>query len=161
MLIAKVLAFTLVGPGLIAVVIPLLVLPHAPLRSLTLDLNTAFGAALMLAGAALYIWCTGRFVSEGRGTPAPFDPPKRLVVGGPYRVVRNPMYIGGTMALLGEALCLRSFWHLGYTALFFLASHIRVVCWEEPALRRAFGADYTEYCQLVPRWLPLPKRPGA
>lgn len=154
LLIAKTLAFTAVAPGLVAVVIPMFVLPHAPLHTLRFDLNTGFGTALVLAGSALYAWCAGRFVFEGKGTPAPFDPPKQLVVGGPYRMVRNPMYLGGALVLLGEALCFRSFWHLAYAGLFVLLSHIRVVLWEEPALRRAFGAAYDDYCHQVPRWLP-------
>ncbi|MGQ9525668.1 MAG: methyltransferase family protein [Armatimonadota bacterium] len=154
MLILKTFLFTTVASGTIAVIIPLFLLPHPPLRYLTFAPDTAFGMALFLAGTALYSWCAACFVLEGRGTPAPFDPPRRLVAVGPYRVVRNPMYLAGTIALFGEALLLRSFWHLGYTAAFLAASHIRVVFWEEPALRRAFGRDYEEYCRRVPRWFP-------
>ncbi len=106
------------------------------------------------AGAALALWCVLTFAVVGRGTPAPFDPPRRLVVRGPYRLVRNPMYIGAGFALGGAALFYRSLPLLGYTALFFLITHLFVIWYEEPTLRRLFGADYEAYCGQVRRWWP-------
>lgn len=110
--------------------------------------------ALGAAGAALALWCIRTFAFVGHGTPAPFDPPRRLVVRGPYRVVRNPMYIGAGLVLAGAAL----FYHpgplLGYAGLFFLIPHLFVVWCEEPALRRAFGGEYEAYLRRVCRWWP-------
>jgi protein-S-isoprenylcysteine O-methyltransferase Ste14 len=105
------------------------------------------------AGIALALWCVLTFAFLGKGTPAPFDPPRRLVIRGPYRFVRNPMYIGAVLALAGAALFYQSWPLLGYTALFFLATHLFVVFYEEPTLRRLFGAEYEAYRQRVGRWL--------
>lgn len=112
------------------------------------------GIALATAGALLALWCVAAFVHIGKGTPAPFDPPRRLVVRGPYRFVRNPMYIGAALALAGAALFYRSVFLLGYDCIFLLAFSAFVLFYEEPALRRTFGADYDAYCRSVPRWLP-------
>ena len=90
----------------------------------------------------------------GRGTPAPFDPPQRLVVAGPYRFVRNPMYLGAGLAVVGAALVYTSWWLVGYLGLLFLASHLVIVFHEEPALGRSFGQEYREYCEAVGRWVP-------
>ena len=102
----------------------------------------------------LALWCVFAFVRIGKGTPAPFDPPRRLVVRGPYRFVRNPMYIGGGLALGGAALFYESASLLAYAAAFLLAAHFFVVVYEEPTLRRGFGAEYEAYCQRVRRWRP-------
>jgi protein-S-isoprenylcysteine O-methyltransferase Ste14 len=93
-------------------------------------------------------------VSIGKGTPAPFDPPRRLVVRGPYRFVRNPMYLGGALTLAGAALFYRSLFLLGYDCIFLLAFSLFVLFYEEPTLRRTFGPDYEAYCHRVARWLP-------
>jgi protein-S-isoprenylcysteine O-methyltransferase Ste14 len=106
------------------------------------------------AGAALALWCVVAFALVGRGTPAPFDPPRRLVVRGPYRVVRNPMYLGARLALAAAALYYESLALLAFAAAFCLATHLFVVGYEEPALRRSFGADYGAYCRAVRRWWP-------
>lgn len=106
------------------------------------------------AGALIAVGCILTFVSEGRGTPAPFDPPRRLVTSGPYRFVRNPMYIGAGLALAGAALYYASLPLAVYAALFLLATHLLVIGYEEPALRRTFGEEYETYCRSVRRWLP-------
>ena len=98
--------------------------------------------------------CVLTFALLGRGTPAPFDPPRRLVIRGPYRFVRNPMYIGAGLALGGAALFYNSVWLLAYVVLFLLAAHIFVVWYEEPTLRRTFGEEYDSYCRRVRRWWP-------
>jgi protein-S-isoprenylcysteine O-methyltransferase Ste14 len=100
------------------------------------------------------VWCIGTFIVTGRGTPAPFDPPTRLVIVGPYRFVRNPMYVGAAFALGGAALFYGSWVLLAYCAVFLLVTHLFVVVYEEPTLRTMFGADYVSYCEQVPRWLP-------
>jgi protein-S-isoprenylcysteine O-methyltransferase Ste14 len=103
-------------------------------------------------GAAIALWCIFTFAFVGKGTPAPFDPPRRLVIRGPYRFVRNPMYIGAGFALAGAALFYESWALLIYTGLFFLVTHCFVVVYEEPTLRRSFGAKYEAYCRRVRRW---------
>jgi protein-S-isoprenylcysteine O-methyltransferase Ste14 len=100
------------------------------------------------------VWCIVTFAWIGKGTPAPFDPPHRLVVRGPYRFVRNPMYIGGAVTLAGAALFYRSLFLLAYGCLFLLAACLFVLFYEEPTLRRTFGIDYDAYCRRVSRWLP-------
>jgi protein-S-isoprenylcysteine O-methyltransferase Ste14 len=112
------------------------------------------GGALVVLGGALALWCVITFTLIGRGTPAPFDPPRRLVVRGPYRFVRNPMYLGAGCALGGAALFSQSLYLLGYGALFLLISHLFVRGYEEPTLRRTFGEEYDAYCRTVARWRP-------
>lgn len=112
------------------------------------------GLAVGAAGAFLALWCVGTFIVVGRGTPAPFDPPRRLVVVGPYRRVRNPMYVGATLALGGATLFYGSWVLLAYCAVFVLITHLFVVVYEEPVLRSTFGGDYERYCAQVSRWWP-------
>ena len=112
------------------------------------------GMLLAAFGATLALTCILTFVFVGRGTPAPFDPPRRLVVGGPYRLVRNPMYLGAGLALAGAAAFYQSLPLLGYAGLFLLISHVFVVLYEEPALRRTFEGNYESYCRRVGRWWP-------
>jgi len=112
------------------------------------------GIILGSAGAIIALSCVAAFAWIGKGTPAPFDPPRRLVVRGPYRFVRNPMYIGAALALAGAALFFRSWPLLAYCGLLLLCASLFVVFYEEPALRRTFGLDYEAYCHRVHRWLP-------
>ena len=116
------------------------------------------GAIVTMAGALLALWCILTFVFVGKGTPAPFDPPRALVVRGPYRYVRNPMYIGGGAALLGAAIYYQSMALTAYAVLFVLAMNLFVRLSEEPILRRSFGRDYEDYCRQVGRWWPLRAR---
>lgn len=116
------------------------------------------GWALVLAGALLALWCVGTFVARGRGTPAPFDPPREFVAAGPYRYVRNPMYIGGFGVLLGAGLALQSPSILGLAFLFLLLVHLLVLLYEEPSLARRFGDPYLRYKSSVRRWLPRSRR---
>lgn len=114
-----------------------------------------------VVGGALALWCILTFAMVGKGTPAPFDPPRQLVVAGPYRYVRNPMYIGAGLALAGAALFYRSLPLLAYGALFLIATHAFVVIYEEPTLTQLFGQEYRIYQGRVRRWLPrLPARSG-
>ena len=105
-------------------------------------------------GAFVALWCVLTFVQMGRGTPAPFDSPRNMVVQGPYRIVRNPMYVGAGCAVIGAALFFGSLQLLAYAGLFFLLAHLFVVFYEEPRLRRSFGQEYSAYCRTVKRWLP-------
>ena len=116
------------------------------------------GIGFMLPGGALALACVGLFVVRGRGTPAPFDAPKQFVAAGPYRYMRNPMYIGAWLVLIGFGLYRRSASILLFCLVWILGAHLLVLCYEEPTLRRKFGKSYEDYCRLVPRW--IPKRDG-
>jgi protein-S-isoprenylcysteine O-methyltransferase Ste14 len=107
-------------------------------------------------GFGLSFWCAMEFAFRGRGTPAPFDPPRRLVVTGLYRWVRNPMYIAMAITLIGEALLLPQIWRemAALIAVLSVVVALMVVKKEEPDMRRLFGADYEAYCRQVPRWIP-------
>jgi protein-S-isoprenylcysteine O-methyltransferase Ste14 len=112
------------------------------------------GAILMVLGAILVLACAGVFILRGRGTPAVFDAPRVFVAIGPYRYVRNPMYIGGLLLILGFGLSERSISILFLTLPFFLLFHLFVCCYEEPTLTRKFGSSYQKYLRTVRRWIP-------
>jgi protein-S-isoprenylcysteine O-methyltransferase Ste14 len=112
------------------------------------------GAVLIACGISLMAWTVWLFHTKGKGTLAPFDPPKRLVVRGPYRHVRNPMITGVVSILFGEALALQSRGLLIWAAMFLLLNMIYFPLVEEPGLRKRFGPSYDEYLRNVPRWLP-------
>jgi protein-S-isoprenylcysteine O-methyltransferase Ste14 len=116
------------------------------------------GAAIAIAGGVVALWCVLTFAVDGRGTPAPFDPPRRLVTSGPYAFVRNPMYVGAGLALAGAALFYESLPLLGYAALLGVIAHLFVLRYEEPTLRRMFSAEYEVYCRRVSRWWPGPRK---
>ena len=125
------------------------------------DMGTMRCAGLIpfTLGACVSLWCVKDFVVRGRGTPAPFDPPTRLVLLGPYRYVRNPMYVGLFLVLIGEAMLYASLFVLLYSLFLVAAAHIFVDFYEEPTLRRKFGESYKQYLRSVPRWLPrMPQR---
>jgi protein-S-isoprenylcysteine O-methyltransferase Ste14 len=109
---------------------------------------------LWLVGGGGMLWCFWNFLVSGRGTPAPIDPPKELVAVGLYRHVRNPMYVAGLIALIGWILWSPSLPLIVAPFLFFLAAHLFVTFYEEPALKKKFGAAYEEYLRRVPRWIP-------
>ena len=110
------------------------------------------GLLLVVLGAAVVAWCILSFVFIGRGTQAPFEPPRALVVRGPYRFMRNPMYAGAVMGLAGGSLYFESPWLAAFTMLVWLVLHMVVTRGEEPALRQRFGADYERYLGEVRRW---------
>ena len=112
------------------------------------------GLVLLLCGLPIFCDFVLRFVREGRGTPAPIAPTQHLVVGGTFRYVRNPGYVAVVSLLVGQALLFGSTAVLLYALAVALAFHCFVVLYEEPTLRRQFGADYDAYCRKVPRWLP-------
>ena len=144
--------------GLLLIFLPARLLSWSGIvRPSVIEGSQVAGIMIGTAGAGVALWCIFTFIFVGKGTPAPFDPPRRLVVQGPYRFVRNPMYVGAGLALAGAALFYESWPLLGYTALFFLVTHIFVVLYEEPTLRRKFGVEYETYCARVRRWLPTAK----
>ena len=116
------------------------------------------GAVLMVLGGSLALWCVALFVVAGRGTPAPFDPPRALVPLGPYRWVRNPMYLGGLLLLVGFGGWRTSLAMILLAVPIAALVHLFVVLYEERTLERRFGLQYVAYRALVNRW--LPKRPG-
>jgi protein-S-isoprenylcysteine O-methyltransferase Ste14 len=109
---------------------------------------------LIAVGSAIVLEAFGRFALEGIGTPAPVFPTKHLVVKGSYRYVRNPMYVAVTSMILGQALLLGNLHLLEYAVIPWLVAHLFVLIYEEPTLRRSFGAEYETYCAHVPRWIP-------
>ncbi len=112
------------------------------------------GLVAALAGLALAVWTVRLFLVEGRGTPAPWDPPRKLVVRGPYRYLRNPMISGVLSMLAAEALMLRSWPLAAWMAVFFAANAVYFPLIEEKGLERRFGDDYRRYKANVPRWVP-------
>jgi protein-S-isoprenylcysteine O-methyltransferase Ste14 len=112
------------------------------------------GAALVALGAAALLDSFARFAVRGVGTPAPVLPPRHLVVTGLYRHVRNPMYVAVVSVILGQALLLGDVQVLGYGLLVWLGCHLFVIGYEEPTLRRSFGAEYEAFRANVPRWIP-------
>jgi protein-S-isoprenylcysteine O-methyltransferase Ste14 len=151
LLLLKNLIFTFVVLGTIGVYVPLLIAREkAPVSGA----RFAIALAVLAAGGALYTWCVWNFAVVGRATPAPIDAPKRLVMRGPYRFARNPMYLGVLAVILGWAVLFQSTAILRYVFGVALCCHLFVVLWEEPHLRRAFGVEYENYCLRVGRWLP-------
>jgi protein-S-isoprenylcysteine O-methyltransferase Ste14 len=141
--------------GFLLVFLPARVLSWSGIvRPSGIDAQQVVGGVVAASGAILALWCILTFSVIGRGTPAPFDPPRRLVAEGPYAVVRNPMYVGAALALAGAALFYRSWALLGYCAAFVLVMHLFVVLYEEPTLRASFGEPYVRYCRRVRRWWP-------
>ncbi len=150
-LLLKNLLFTVVAPGTVGVYLPLWIKGERALAS-----GPLFGAAclLLLLGAGIYSWCVWDFASFGRGTPAPIDAPKRLVVRGLYHYTRNPMYVGVLTVILGWSLLFQALPVLLYALLVATAFNLFVRLYEEPHLGREFGGSYRDYCQRVGRWLP-------
>jgi protein-S-isoprenylcysteine O-methyltransferase Ste14 len=149
------LFFLVIAPGIVAGLIPWLISGWR-WRSPFLDgaLLRWLGGALILAGIPMVLDSFTRFAIEGVGTPAPIYPTDRLIATGLYRHVRNPMYLGVLAVMAGQALLLGDIWLIVYAALVWLAFLIFVVVYEEPTLRRRYGAQFDDYCALVPRWLP-------
>ena len=112
------------------------------------------GATVLLVGLVLFAVSLRRFATEGRGTLAPWDPPRQLVVQGPYRFVRNPMISGVLLVLCGEAALLVSRPHAIWALTFAAINLIYIPLFEEPQLAARFGDSYREYCRHVPRLLP-------
>ena len=155
MLVLRSLFFALVVPGTVAVLIPYLIVVREGASIVGSWTPRHFLSLVpMVVGAAVLVWCIWDFAAKGRGTLAPVDPPKQLVVQGLYRYVRNPMYLGVLVLLLGEAAFFNSITLLQYTAIWFVIVNLFVVFYEEPALRRRFGDSYERYFRSVHRWLP-------
>ncbi len=155
MVLLKTIIFTFLVPGTVTILVPywLLSSRSAP-PSMQLGIFRYLGVLPILTGASIYFWCAWDFTFVGRGTPAPIDPPKKLVVRGLCRYVRNPMYVGILSMLLGEALLFTSWRLFEYTAIAFISFFFIVILYEEPMLRHKFGESYRQYCKDVARWIP-------
>ena len=112
------------------------------------------GLICAIAGAVALLACIIEFARSGRGTLSPIDPPRDLVVRGLYRYGRNPMYVGLSLTLLGEAAIGRSLALVAYWIAVFVAANLFVILYEEPNLRRRFGASFDDYTKRVGRWIP-------
>jgi len=151
MLLVRALLAFLALPAVVAGLVPALMVHGKPIA------GTAAPIAwpILFLGCVLLLWCVRDFYVTGRGTLAPWDPPKRLVATGPYRFVRNPMYIAVAAILLGWTLLYQSPALGIYLIAVLVVFHLRVVLYEEPKLKAAFGSDWKSYAREVNRWIPV------
>lgn len=152
-LLIRNLLFTVVVPGLGGVWIPGSILTRAGVAP---EPVAWLAVSFIAGGAVLYCVCLTNFAIVGRGTPGPWDAPRRLVAVGPYRWVRNPIYIAALLVVVGEAWLFISPSLLLYAGAMAIFCHLFVIGYEEPTLRRSFGETYAEYIRTVPRWVPRP-----
>ncbi len=153
-LLARAILAFLALPGVVAFALPLLLLAPGGWRSFF----QPWGLIPLGTGIVLLLWCVREFYVAGRGTLAPWAPPRNLVVTGLYRYSRNPMYIAVLLVLAGWAIGFRSWPMAIYALAVLLAFHLRVVLNEEPFLARTHGAAWANYRRRVPRWLGVPGR---
>jgi protein-S-isoprenylcysteine O-methyltransferase Ste14 len=159
MVMFKTVLFSVLVPGTVVGVVPYLLLTYGPeIPAVDFGGMRYIGIVPLAGGLLFYLASAWNFVEQGKGTPAPIDPPKLLVSSGPYRFVRNPMYVGGVLILLGEAIFCTSILLLVYLCFIWLTFHLFIVFYEEPHLRKVFGTEYEEYCRNVGRWVPDLKR---
>lgn len=152
MLVLRSIFFALLLPGTVTLLLPYFILSRHPVPHW--NAVGVAGLLAILAGATILIWCIADFARVGRGTLAPVDPPKELVARGLYRFVRNPMYVGVVLVLVGESALFRSVSLLLYAGTFFLIANLFVMLYEEPTLRARFGESYEHYRRSVGRWIP-------
>jgi protein-S-isoprenylcysteine O-methyltransferase Ste14 len=148
----KSLLYLIIEAGLFALYIPLAFLRSGP--RIETGIVSLLAIPLWLIGSLVVLWSFWDFTFKGRGTPVPIDPPKELVVTGLYRYVRNPIYVGVLAIFLGHFLWFGYWALLIYTVLAFIGVQFFVVLYEEPTLKRKFGAAYEDYLKTVPRWIP-------
>jgi protein-S-isoprenylcysteine O-methyltransferase Ste14 len=154
-ILARALTYAVFFVGFFLVFLPARVLSSAGIvRPPVAGAWEVAGLAVGTIGTVLGLGCIFAFVFVGEGTQAPFDPPRRLVVRGPYRFIRNPMYVGAGAAVVGAALFYRSISVFIYACVFLCATHLFVVWFEEPVLRRTFDGEYDAYCERIGRWWP-------
>ena len=153
-LLPKAILAFLALPGMVAFLIPLALVAPRGLDTF----SNPVGLLPLCVGIVCLLWCVVEFYRAGRGTLAPWTPPKALVVTGLYRYSRNPMYVAVLLILLGWAIGFRS-WALGsYAVMIAIAFHLRVVLNEEPFLLRTQGEAWQHYSSTVPRWLGARRR---
>jgi protein-S-isoprenylcysteine O-methyltransferase Ste14 len=147
------LLFTLIVPGAGGVYVPWLILTR---HGASPTPEAWYAVPVIAAGLLLYSSCVWLFATVGRGTPATWDPPRQFVAVGPYRWVRNPIYLAAMLIVGGEAWLFLSTDLLLYTCALAVGFHLIVVSYEEPKLRTRFGKQYQTYCRTVSRWIPHP-----
>ena len=152
-----------IGTAIFFVFVPCLVAGVVPwwishrefrLSFLGAELTRFVGSALILAGVSGLVDSFGRFALQGLGTPAPIAPTQHLVVTGLYRYVRNPIYVAVAAVIFGQAVLFGDWRLFAYGAVFCLVCHLFVVGYEEPTLKKSFGAEYEAFRINVPRWIP-------
>jgi len=154
MLFARAFLAFLVLPGVVGFLLPLWIGGGDPSRGSGWHV---LGGIVAIVGAVILLWCVRDFYVAGKGTLAPWDPPRRLVVVGLYRYTRNPMYIGVLTLVLGWSLLFGSWRVAAYLVVLAIGFHLRTILYEEPRLTGLFGADFERYCATVPRWIPRPR----
>lgn len=163
----KTALFTILVPGIVAIWIPHNLRSGKILVDIYIDqemlARMTLAAVLFLSGVVIYLWCAWDFAVKGLGTPAPIDAPKRLIIVGPYKFVRNPMYLGVACLIFAQTFVWWSTAIFVYLILFVFCANRFVVLYEEPHLRDTFGGEYENYCRNVHRWIPRlkPYRPPA
>ena len=145
--------FAVVIPATVTVYVPWLLIARTEARPAD-GAAWLVGALVIVIGAALLGMCFAGFIFDGRGTPAPYDPPRRLVTGTLYRRVRNPMYLAVLTILVGEAVAFASWLLAAWAAAVAVIFHLFVILYEEPSLRARFDGAYEDYMRQVPRWIP-------
>ena len=144
--------YLILAAGIGAGYIPFVLLPTSP--QVETGLFAYFAFPLWLCGGIAILCCFWDFTFKGKGTPLPLDPPKELVVTGPYRYVRNPIYVGVLIIVMGYFLWFKTVWMIVYAITAFLGIHLFVTLYEEPTLKKKFGSANENYCKSVPRWIP-------
>ena len=159
--LVKTAIFTGIAPLSVGILIPAWLEDRYGTPDVIFGMPTAIAGYIFLVyGIVLYLWCAWDFVRKGKGTPAPIDAPRKLVVSGPYRYVRNPMYVAVLCMIAAQVLHYFSKAVVVYFFSIFAAFHLFVLLYEEPHLRAVFGEEYQDYCRRVSRWLPR-IRPAA
>jgi protein-S-isoprenylcysteine O-methyltransferase Ste14 len=157
MLFLRALAAFLVLPGTVAFIVPAFILGEGARPAA----GAAWGYGLWGLGFAVLIACIRQFYVSGKGTLAPWDPPRHLVTEGPYRWTRNPMYVGVLLMIGGLAWAYRSTPLAVYGFAVAVVFHVRVLTYEEPRLQASFGGQWQAYRQAVARWIPGVRPRGA
>ena len=150
LLFVKSIVFTAIVPGTVAVMLPLWIIDGVWTETLWLFL---LGLLYLSSGLGIYSGCVWDFIKYGKGTPAPIDAPKHLVVRGLYRYSRNPMYVAVLLVILGWTLVYSSKALLLYWAVVAICFHMMVVFYEEPILQKLFGHSYIDYKNSINRWV--------
>jgi protein-S-isoprenylcysteine O-methyltransferase Ste14 len=156
---ARLLKAIIILPGTVTVFIPALLLWidsgfsfEREVREALVTIST--GIIFICIGLMMAAHTSRLFLHVGKGTPAPWDPPQKLVIRGAYRHVRNPMISGVLSILLGESLVFGSLYLLAWFGVFFIMNNVYFSLFEEPGLRKRFGREYEIYASNVPRWIP-------
>jgi protein-S-isoprenylcysteine O-methyltransferase Ste14 len=148
--------FFVAAPGTVAGLVPWLITGWQVEKPISMlgAVRIVAGIVILVAAVMVLVRAFARFVVEGRGTPAPIGPTKRLVVGGDYRFVRNPMYLAVVSAVFAQAMIFGSVALLLYGVAVWAVMAAFVRWYEEPGLRERYGAEYDRYCSAVRAWLP-------